>query len=186
MAPRPIHFRWIFPFGQLSLCWFMTAVVYFLPPMRWLYLNSVVQIIRCLNLPGGLLQLPITILRADKTDWHPPGVESSLWCAISWPVLALVFWWMAGRAVEALRTLGGGQIMPRVTLAEAIVGGVLMSFGLVLVVGLTISEGRQVYTNRSTGLLAATSGLWAFLGGLSVIARFRQWRLRLTRNKPIS
>jgi hypothetical protein len=181
----PIPFRWIFPLGQLLLCWFMTAATYSLP-LRWLYFHYVVQIIRGLDLPGGLVQLPSIFFRVDKTAWHPPGIENALWCAISWPVLALLFWWMAGRALEALQVLGHFQIRPRITLIESIIGGVFMAGGIVLVIGLTVGEGKRVYTDFDTGLFAAAGGLWAVLGGLSVVARFRQWRLRRTLKKSAS
>ena len=176
---RPIPFRWIFPLGQLGLCWFTATAVYW-SPFRWVYFHDVVLIIRGLDLPGGLLQLPITIARADKTDWHPPGIEGFLWSAISWPVLALVFWWMAGRAVEALHALGNLQIRPRITLVEAIVAGVFMAGGAVLVVGLGIEYRTRVYKEFTAAVFVAAGGLWTLLGSLSVVARFRQWRLRRT------
>jgi hypothetical protein len=101
-------------------------------------------------------------------------------------VLALLFWWMAGRALEALQVLGHFQIRPRITLIESIIGGVFMAGGIVLVIGLTVGEGKRVYTDFDTGLFAAAGGLWAVLGGLSVVARFRQWRLRRTLKKSAS
>ena len=41
-----------------------------------------------------------------------------------------------------------------------------------------VEERTKIYTDFDSAVLAAAGGLWTFLGGLTVIARFRQWRLR--------
>ena len=177
--PRPIPFRWIFPLGQLVLSWLLVSLVRGLPGL-WIFQHYVLRIIGSLNIPGGLMQLPIAILRADHTDWHPPGIDFFLWRAISWPVLATVFWWIAGRAVEALVALRHRQLKPRITVVETVVAFLTMSAGAVLIGGSLLFERGKIYTNFDSALLAIAGGLWAFLGGLSVVACFRQWRLRRT------
>jgi len=160
----------------------MSTLVHVLP-VPWSSYDYTLRIIRMLNLPGDLLQLPITLFRENKVDWHPAWMSGMLWAAISWPVLALVFWWMAGRAVDALVALKSSQPGPRITLIEAIVGGVLMLGGVVTVAGLAADRPADIYSNATTGFVIAAGGLWAVLGGTSVVARFRQWRLRRTLGK---
>jgi hypothetical protein len=154
----------------------MTALVHTLP-VGWNLYQQSMRMIRILDLPGDLLQVPINLLRGTKYDWHPHFINGLLWAALSWPVLALGFWWIAGRAVDALLALRYRQLGPRITLIEAIVGGVLMLGGLAVVVGFAVSAPTQIYTNTTTGSVITSGGLWAVLGGLSVVARFRQQRL---------
>jgi hypothetical protein len=58
-----------------------------------------------LNLPSGLIQLPYVILNPEKEEWVPLGVDVMTWRAISWPLLGILFWWSAGRGMEALTTI---------------------------------------------------------------------------------
>jgi hypothetical protein len=155
----------------------MTALVHFLP-VSWSFYCQTLRIIRMLNLPGDLLQVPINLLRADRFDWHPSFISGLVWTALSWPVLALGFWWFAGRAVDALLALRDRQFGLRITLIEAIVGGLLTLGGVGAVLGFALSHPAQIYANTTTGFAIASGGLWAVLGGLSVVARFRQSRLR--------
>jgi hypothetical protein len=182
---RPIAFRWIFPLGQLALCWLMTALAYINPVSRS-FCRETLRIVRMLNLPGDLLQVPINVLRGTKWDWHPSFIDGLFWAALTWPVLALIFWWFAGRAVDALLALRYQALAPRITLVESIVGGVLMLGGVVAVVEFAVRETAQIYTDPGTGLSIASGGLWALLGGLSVVARVRQSRLRRPLTKSVA
>jgi hypothetical protein len=177
---KPYPFRWIFPLGQLLLCMFLLAVIMTsrgLIPRT--YARPTLQMIAAFNLPGGMIQLPIDIARADKMEWMPPGMDMFFWRAATWPVINLVFWWIAGRATEALVSIPYRQLKPRISWAEAILGFLFVAGGVTLLVGLvfwgTTAADRADGTFRR---FAAGAGLWAFLGALSVIARFRQWRLR--------
>jgi hypothetical protein len=177
MPPRSVPFRWIFPFGQLALSWFITSVVYVFPSGRF-FKRNIFHAVFMLNLPSGLLILPIAIFRPDHADWHPAVVEGFVWRAVTWPVVGIVFWWIAGRAVEALASLEHRQLSPRITLAETIPAFLIMAGGALVSVGLLIGERTGVYTDFDTAMFAIAGGLWAFLGGLTVVAYIRQWRLR--------
>lgn len=174
---RPIPFRWIFPLGQLLLCWFVLGLVRSFP-IHPIYRLRALRTIFILNLPAGVLEFPIVLLRSDKSFWTPPGVGFFLWQALSWPVLAIVFWWIAGRAVEALVSLQYRQFRPRVTVVETVAAFLIMAAGAVISVASLVEERTKIYTDFESALLATAGGLWTFLGGLTVIARFRQWRLR--------
>jgi hypothetical protein len=156
----------------------MTALVYTLPVGRN-FSYQAMRIIRILDLPGDLLQVPVNLLRGTNYDWHPSFISGLLWAAFSWPVLALGFWWVAGRAADALFALRYGLLGLRITLMEAIVGGVLMLGGIAVVIGFAASAPGQIYTNTTTGSVITSGGLWTVLGGLSVVARFRQQRQAL-------
>jgi cytochrome c biogenesis protein CcdA len=53
-----------------------------------------------------------------------------------------------------------------------------MTAGAFLFAGFLVGERTKIYTDFDTTLIVIAGGLWAFLGGLTVVARFRQWRLR--------
>src|SRR5215831_11313873 len=133
---KPYPFRWIFPLGQLVLCMFLLAVVTAAPGLLlWQIRKKVVQGIVALNMPGLLLQVPEAILRADHMLWTPPGIDSRTWQALRAAIVGMLFWWMAGRATEALVSIPFRQLKPRITWAEAIIGFLLMSGGTTFLVG---------------------------------------------------
>ncbi|HET9838259.1 MAG TPA: hypothetical protein VFR84_08495 [Candidatus Angelobacter sp.] len=175
---RVLPFRWIFPVGQLLLCFLLVSIT-MLPfgVVSWSLRARVFEFIRSLNLPGGLVQLPIMIFRADKMEWSPPNVDSQLWRAMTWPVLGMLFWWIAGRAAEALTAIKYRQVTPKIGWTETVVGFLLTVVGATFFVGFLVFS---FYESDRAGMirLAAAGGLWALLGSLSVVARFRQWRLR--------
>src|SRR5215471_13846805 len=122
-APRPIPFRWIFPLGQLVLCMFLLALVNATPGFASERMRGVVAHgITALNMSGLLLQVPEPILRADHILWTPPGIDSRTWQAFRACTVGMLFWWIAGRATEALVAIPYRQLKPRITWAEAIVG----------------------------------------------------------------
>jgi hypothetical protein len=177
---KPYPFRWIFPLGQLLLCLFLLGLIRSTRGLiPWSYAQLTFQTIAAFNLPALIIQLPIIIVRADKREWMPPGMDLFFWRAATWPVINLVFWWIAGRATEALVSIPYRQLKPRISWAEAILGFLFVAGGVTLLVGLvfwgTTAADRADGTFRR---FVAGAGLWAFLGALSVIARFRQWRLR--------
>ena len=67
-----------------------------------------------LNIPAGFIGL-------GRTNLVPGGVQRELWLSVTWPLAGLIFWWIAGRAIDALRAFGfmalnsGSPIIPRVS-----------------------------------------------------------------------
>lgn len=81
------------------------------------------------NLPSGLVQLlPYMILSPTKHEWIPRGMNFRLWRAITWPVVGIVFWWIAGRGIEGLIAARQRLIRPRITWIETITGAALFTF----------------------------------------------------------
>ena len=191
-----IRFAWLLPAAELLLCaallWPIRLVVFqglgiplphllqqtMLPdyfhwgPKQHVLLGSVTA----LNIPAFVVQLPYVIASSTKREWMPAGMEPRIWRAVTLPWLCLPFWWMAGRAIDALTVIKQGRIRPRIGWLEAVLGFLWVAGGATLLVGFMISP--PVDKDGDFTRFAASGGLWALLGALSVIARFRQWSLQ--------
>ncbi len=180
-------FRWVLPFGQLMVClvllWQARGIVAWsfglrlpLPMLGTGGIDGGYAALRAaaaLNLPAGLIQLPYDIFSPSHTEWMPAGMDSTVWRAVTWPVIGLVFWWLPGRGIEALSAAKYRKLAPRIGWTETIVGFLVMAAGAtILILFFFISS------HDSTDMkMGAAGGLWALLGGLSVVARIAQWRL---------
>ena len=185
-----IRFAWLLPVAQLLLCaaflWPIRLTIVHelrisLPPViektmvadcqRWspkqdLFLGASVA----LNIPAGIIEMPFSM-----SKWAPKGMNDLVWRAISWPFVCIPFWWIAGRAIDALTVVKHRSLMPRISLIESVIGSIWMAIGALLFVGFLVMAG--IKKDPVLIRIAAAGGLWALLGALSVIARFRQKRL---------
>src|SRR5271156_18329 len=84
-----------------------------------------------LNLPAGLLRVPYAIANPDKTEWTPKGMNSLYWRAISWPLAGLVFWWLAGRGIEAFIAAFSKKLRPALKPIEMIMAVLLVLAGVI-------------------------------------------------------
>ena len=201
---RKFRLAWLLPLGQLVLCaallWPVRLAIFHalhipLPHIieqtmlqdyaRWynkqgFFLTSVAA----LNLPAGLVQLPYEMFNTTKREWMPVEMDFRIWRVVTWPLLCIPFWWIAGRAIDALTALKRQLVTPGIGWTETIIGFVLMAacgtgfFGLLF--GLSPNE-RSLELTR----FIAGCGLWALLGALPVVARFRQWRFKKKQKAPI-
>ena len=130
-----------------------------------------------LNLPVGIMQLPYVIANPAKTEWVPRGMLTETWRAISWPIAGVLFWWIVGRGIEALRSSRKAIICPRVTLPETIFAALFVCLGVVVVVG-TITTTPD--DRRDPQFIALMVGglLWGILASFTIAARILQWRIR--------
>jgi hypothetical protein len=192
---RKIRFSWLLPLGQLLLCaallWpirltVLRALHIPLPHiveqtmlsdcLRWspkqnFFFDSIVA----LDIPAGLIQLPYIMTSPTKREWTPDGIDSRVWRAVTWPLLCIPFWWIAGRAIDALTALNHRLLTPRIGLMETVIGSLWVAVGAFIFVGFLAMAG--IKKDPELTRIAAAGGLWALLGSLSVIARFRQSRL---------
>lgn len=191
-----IRFSWLLPAAQLLLCaailWPIRLTIVHelhisLPPiieqtmvadcLRWspkqdLFLGAAVA----LNIPAGLIQLPYALNTPTKREWSPKGINDLLWRAVTWPFLCIPFWWIAGRAIDALTVVKHQLVRPRISSLETAIGLILMALCALLFVNFLVMAG--IKKDPELTRIAAACGLWALLGALSLIARFRQKRLR--------
>jgi hypothetical protein len=190
-----IKFAWLLPAAELLVCvallWPIRLTIVHalhipLPPIieqtmmadcqRWslkqdFFLSSVVA----LNIPAGLIQLPYSMNTPTKREWSPKGINDLVWRAVTWPFLCLPFWWIAGRAIDALTAEKHRLVRPRIGLMETAIGSIWLAVGALVFFAFLITAGVK----KDPGLtrIAAAGGLWILLGSLSLIARFRQRRL---------
>jgi hypothetical protein len=138
------------------------------------------------NLPSGLVQIPYAILNPEKQLWLPRAMQFKVWCAISWPMIGIVFWWSAGRGIDALLAVRRDLILPRMSWFEMIAGLALSVFCGVAAVCMPIYGG--VDKDFPLGLWLLGSGLWTVLGAVVVVAwtaqRRMRRRLRLSDSSP--
>jgi len=81
-----------------------------------------------LNVPSLLVQLPYVILNPDKKEWVPKSMDLWTWRAITLPLIGILFWWIAGRSMEALLAARPQLVRPRIRWIEAVVGATLLLF----------------------------------------------------------
>ncbi|HZI56059.1 MAG TPA: hypothetical protein VFF39_04760 [Verrucomicrobiae bacterium] len=147
-------------------------------PQREFFLTSV----NALNLPAGLIQLPYIVTSPSKREWMPVEMDFRVWRVITWPLLCLPFWWIAGRAADALIAIKRRQLTPRIGWPETIAGFLIIVLFAIGFAGLLFGLPKADRTPELTRFLAGC-GLWVFLGSLTVIAQFRQFRLRKAMRK---
>jgi hypothetical protein len=198
-----IRFAWLLPSAQLLVCaallWPIRLTIVHelyisLPPiieqtmvadcLRWspkqdFFLSSVVA----LNIPAGLIQLPYSMNSPTKLEWSPNGMNDLIWRAISWPFLCLPFWWIAGRAIDALTAEKYRFVKPRIGLMETAIGSIWAAFGALIFAGFLVMA--AIKKDPDSTRIAAAGGLWTLLGALSLIARFRQKRLHERQNAAV-
>src|SRR5215472_3937219 len=128
-----------------------------------------------LNLPSGLVQLPYALLNPAREDWRPRGINLRTWRVISWPIIGILFWWCAGRGIEALIAGRRRLVHPQITWPETVVAVVLFLFCGITAVSLPLSGEHDKSFPLILWILG--SGTWALLAGLTIAARVLQWRL---------
>jgi hypothetical protein len=187
---RWLKFRWVLPLANLLLCaillWPIRLMILrelhiplpqivaqsMMPDcIRWapkseFFLTSAMA----LNLPAGLIQLPYIVTSPSKREWMPVEMDFRVWRVITWPLLSLPFWWIAGRAADALRAIKDRRLTPRIGWPESIAGFLVMALFAIGFAGLLFGLPKADRTPELTRFVAGC-GLWTFLGSLTVIAR---------------
>ena len=104
-------------------------------------------------------------------------MDFQAWRAVTWPLLGMVFWWIAGRGVDALVAARQKALSPRIGWTETVVGFVLGAGGLVGAIAFLLTAGADLY-DRDLQRAMSAAGMWGLLGSLTVSARAVQWRMR--------
>jgi hypothetical protein len=129
-----------------------------------------------LNFPVLVAQLPYVLVVPAKKEWVPRVMSAVTWRALSWPFAGIVFWWFAGRGIEALVAARRSVVYPRLSRIETLLAVILFFFGLVAFIGALMSTPDDRSDLQFMALLAG-GWLWGILASLTIAARFLQWRL---------
>ncbi|HEY5027526.1 MAG TPA: hypothetical protein VIK39_03890 [Candidatus Angelobacter sp.] len=148
-------------------------------PKQNFFFDSIVA----LDIPAGLIQLPYIMTSPTKREWMPDGIDSRVWRAVTWPLLCIPFWWIGGRAIDALTALNHRLLTPRIGLMETVIGSLWLASGALMFVGFLVWA--VAVKDASLTRIAAAGGLWTLLGALSLIARFRQKRFHERQNAAV-
>lgn len=129
-----------------------------------------------LNFPVTFVELPYILCCNQNMEWSPPGINFMTWRALTWPIVGLPFWWIAGRGLDALLAARRQVLFPSLTWAETAVAVLLGLMGLLLFIMPLTEWSTTAPLDRI--LFLGPGAIWASLGTLFVIARLFQWRIR--------
>lgn len=130
-----------------------------------------------INLPALTVELPYSIFSKDKEEWTPDGMQFEEWRALSWPLVGIALWWLAGRGVEALIGAFNQVVEPKITYAEVGVAAIFVLLGGVILTMQLLDPVRA--EDQVPGALFILAGaLWTSLGTATIVARVMQWRIR--------
>jgi hypothetical protein len=127
-----------------------------------------------LNFPVAVAQVPFSLI--TRREWVPQGMLKESWRALIWPLVGIMFWWLTGRGIAALSASFQRTVHPRLHWIEVTWAVVLFAVGVVTLIGIVTSTPDD---RRDKDFMALMYGglLWGVLAGLTVTARFRQWRI---------
>jgi hypothetical protein len=130
-----------------------------------------------LNLPGGLPDLTYSILSPAHSEWIPRGMFMWNWRDVSWPIIGIFFWWIAGRSIEAFLYSRQGILLPKLRWWEVVASIPAGAFGAIfaIIVGFDQST-RQEFPFWI--LPAVFCGMWIILGLFPSAMYIVQWRMR--------
>ena len=129
-----------------------------------------------LNVPVTFLELPFAVFRPSHRGWTPHGMDFRVWRAISYPLAGLIFWWIAGRGLDALVASRKKLISPRIRWIEVTVAVAIFLCVLMVLIGFVIDASWRGALQLE--LLAAGALVWTALATTVVVARVMQWRIR--------
>lgn len=126
----------------------------------------------------ALLNLPCVFLGLARKELVPNGLFSELWRSIIWPIVGVIFWWIAGRGLEALFAGRRRVLSPVITWIEVFVSSLICALCLLLLFGFLFEPDMRTGVIYPWYLVAPASGLWVLLGAATIAARLVQWRIR--------
>jgi hypothetical protein len=131
-----------------------------------------------LNLPSALVQIPQAIWSSTHQAWAPKYMDFLTWRAISWPVIGVLFWWVAGRGVDALIAARHRLISPSISWAETALAAATVACGAIFCMLPFVGKIDPDDAGRSWHLLSMAGAMWVLLGCSTIAARVVQWRCR--------
>jgi hypothetical protein len=122
------------------------------------------HVIAALNMPGTMVEMPISVATTWPEEWYPKRLELWTWRAVSEPIYCLPFWWMVGCGIDGL--LRRRRLRWPVMLFGTMMFGM---FGLLLA-GLAAGE------TAGSGWMFAGLGMWVVLFATLPLVWVRQRR----------
>ena len=95
------------------------------------------------------------------------------WRAITWPIAGLLFWWCAGRAIDALLAAWRSKMGPRICAVEVVGASLLAVLCLLGTIALLVDD-KDV--DLTTWILLSGLVLWLLLSTSVLAAKLTQWR----------
>jgi hypothetical protein len=208
---RPFPFRWVLPIAQLLLCFVVllpelgflgfqmhsAANAYWpqkvdnpranldskvivvdpdMPPPTMRIEKIRVSLPAVINLPSSFVGL---------SAWVPKGMLPDFWRAISFPLVGVIFWFVAGRSIEALFAARSRSLSPAITWVEFGTALMIVISCSLFCVGLVVDPSIREDLIFPWAPAFAASVLWVLLGAATVSGRFVQWQIR-RRSKLVS
>ena len=136
-----------------------------------------------LNFPVLIAQVPYVLV--THQEWIPQRMFKATWRALFWPFAGLVFWWLAGRGIEALSASFHSVIHPRLRWAEVTWAVVFLVVGIGTFIGIVTSTPDDRLDKDFMALMYGGM-LWGVLAGLTIVARLRQWRILRSSPNPVA
>ncbi len=131
-----------------------------------------------LNLPSSLAEIPQAILSPTHMSWSPNGMDFHVWRAISWPLIGIVFWWIAGRAIDALVAAQHRITSPGIGWTETAMATLALACGVIFCMLPFMVKFENDRFSPLWPLVCAAGAMWALLGSATIVAHLVQWRIR--------
>jgi hypothetical protein len=208
---RAFPFRWVLPIAQLLLCFvlllpelgFLGFQMHSAANAYWpqkvedplAHLDSKVFVVDP-NMPPptmriekirvslpALINLPSSFV--GLLAWVPKRMLPDFWRAITFPLVGVIFWLIAGRGIEALLAARSRSLSPAITWVEFGTALLTIIFCAMLCVGLVVDPSTREDLVFPWLPAFVASVLWILLGAATVTGRIFQWRIR-RRSKPVS
>lgn len=175
---RAIAFRWVLPIAEIFVCavllwptrgflaWQLRATGHsYWPTMigepprlnaRVILVTKTLQEMKTEGLSDlrfsapAVLNIPCSLLGLLRRETVPRGFLPEFWRSLTWPILGMVFWWIAGRGIDALVASRRGFLSPQITWIEV--------FAAILVIALGTLDWRSFFPARTIAVVLSSLG----------------------------
>lgn len=143
------------------------------PDRRTWTAGRVLASIWLLNAPGSILTMKLAAYGSTHHGFMARVFDGFASSQLSGSLVALPFWWIAGRGADALLAMRRNVVAPRIHLPETAIAFLLLAGGVLF----CILEVVAFFSDRAAPMILAAMALWTFLGGITVRARYKQRRI---------
>jgi hypothetical protein len=128
--------------------------------------------ITAVNAPAKFTEILVSLVVAQKPNWYPESLDSSLWHTLIYPVYALPAWFYVGSGIDA--GMGRRRVSRWSMILSVILAFICVSLFCTLRFGLAPEErGLDRLIGFITGL-----GIWTVLFAIPFLAWLRQRQLQ--------